>query len=238
MYATKRATTYGYSLWEFQVYGTPVPTNQPPVLAAIPDQTILAGRTLLVTNLASDPNVPPLPLTFSLFNPPAGASINANTGLFTWRPTIAQSPSTQTVSVVVSDNELPPLTATQSFNVTVNQPASPTLSRRIHHQRPAWILDQRRYRAGLHHPGFHQPDFLDAGNHEQFAIVALLLGGYQLFVLSVSLLSSHVGALNPRCPDVAKVRCLAMMDFQTGQCEDSPGMTGRNRKVRKEKTQA
>ncbi|HXR47776.1 MAG TPA: glycosyl hydrolase [Candidatus Limnocylindrales bacterium] len=128
MYATKRATTYGYSLWEFQVYGSPVPTNQPPVLAAVPDQTILAGRTLLVTNLASDPNIPPLPLTFSLSNPPAGASINATNGVFSWRPAIAQSPSTQTVSVVVSDNGLPPLTATQSFNVTVNQPAAPTLS--------------------------------------------------------------------------------------------------------------
>jgi len=128
MYATKRATTYGYSLWEFQVYGTAVPTNQPPVLAVVPDQTILAGRTLLVTNLASDPNVPPLPLTFSLSNPPAGASINTSSGVFSWRPAIAQSPSTQTVSVVVSDNALPPLTATQSFNVTVNRPASPALS--------------------------------------------------------------------------------------------------------------
>ncbi len=128
MYGTTRGTSYGYSLYEFQVYGTPVPTNQPPVLAAVPDQTILAGRTLLVTNLASDPNVPPLPLTFSLSNPPAGAAINSSSGVFNWRPAIAQSPSTQTVSVVVSDNELPPLTATQSFNVTVNQPVSPTLS--------------------------------------------------------------------------------------------------------------
>ena len=128
MYAIVRATQYGYSLWEFQVYGTAVPTNQPPVLAAVSDQTILAGQTLLVTNLASDPNVPPLPLTFSLSNPPAGASINATNGVFSWRPAIAQSPSIQTVSVGVSDSELPPLTATQSFNVTVNQPTSPTLS--------------------------------------------------------------------------------------------------------------
>ena len=128
MYGTKRGTTYGYSLWEFQVYGTPVATNQPPVLAAIPNQSVLAGRTLLVTNLASDPNIPALPLTYSLLSPPAGASINANSGLFTWRPTIAQSPSTQTVDVVVSDNEVPPLTASQSFSVTVTQPASPTFS--------------------------------------------------------------------------------------------------------------
>jgi hypothetical protein len=129
MYGTVRATAYGYSLWEFAVYGTvPVATNQPPMLAAIPDQSILAGRTLLVTNSATDPNVPPLPLTFSLFNPPAGASIDPNTGLFTWRPSIAQSPSAPTVSVVVSDNSLPPITATQNFTVTVTQPAIPTLS--------------------------------------------------------------------------------------------------------------
>ena len=119
---------YGYSLWEFQVYGTPVPTNQPPVLAAIPNQSIMAGRTLLVTNLASDPNIPPLPLTFSLLNAPTNAAINSNSGLFTWRPTIAQSPSTQTVAVVVSDNGVPPLSATQSFTVTVIQPAVPVLS--------------------------------------------------------------------------------------------------------------
>ena len=128
MYGTARGTSYGYSLWEFQVYGTVVPTNQPPVLAAIPNQTIFAGQTLLITNLASDPNVPPLPLTFSLLNPPAGASINTNSGVFTWRPAIAQSPSMQTVSVVVSDNETPPLSATQSFNVTVIQPAAPILT--------------------------------------------------------------------------------------------------------------
>ena len=129
MYGTKRGTVYGYSLYEFAVYGTlAAPTNQPPVLATVPNQSILAGRTLLVTNSATDPNVPPLPLTFSLFNPPAGASIDPNTGLFTWRPAIAQSPSTPTVSVVVSDNSQPPLSATQNFTVTVTQPAVPTLT--------------------------------------------------------------------------------------------------------------
>jgi hypothetical protein len=129
IYGTVRATIYGYSLWEFAVYGTvPVATNQPPVLVAIPDQSILAGRTLLISNSATDPNVPPLPLTFSLLNPPAGASIDPNSGLLTWRPAIAQSPSTPSISVVVSDNGAPPLTATQSFAVTVTQPAIPTLN--------------------------------------------------------------------------------------------------------------
>jgi len=56
-------------------------------------------------------------------------------------------------------------------------------------------LDQRQYRAGLHNSGFHQPDFLDSGNYEQFAGIALLLGGYQLSVLSISLLPCLIGPL-------------------------------------------
>ena len=129
MYGTARATTYGYSLWEFEIYGTiPVPVNHPPVLLAIADQTVLAGRTLLVTNSASDADAPPQLLGYSLFNPPAGASIDTNSGLFSWRPAVAQSPSTQTVAVVVSDNGVPVLTATQSFKVTVTRPAVPVLN--------------------------------------------------------------------------------------------------------------
>ncbi|HEY3914995.1 MAG TPA: hypothetical protein VGN61_10960, partial [Verrucomicrobiae bacterium] len=97
-------------------------------LAAIPNQSIMAGQTLLVTNSASDPNVPPLPLSFSLSQAPAGASVGSSSGVFAWRPMISQSPSTQTVAVAVSDNGMPPLSATQSFNVMVAQPAKPTLN--------------------------------------------------------------------------------------------------------------
>ena len=128
MYGTKRATTYGYSLWEFQVYGSPVSANQPPALAAIPNQSILAGRTLLVTNSATDPDIPAQTLAFSLLAAPANATINTNTGLFSWRPAIAQSPSTQTVAVVVSDNGTPGLSATQSFKATVIKPSMPVLN--------------------------------------------------------------------------------------------------------------
>jgi hypothetical protein len=103
-------------------------TNHPPVLAAIATQSILAGRTLLVTNSASDPDAPPQLLTYSLLSAPAGSSINTNNGVFNWRPAIAQSPSTQAVAVVVSDNGAPVLTATQSFTVTVIKPALPTLN--------------------------------------------------------------------------------------------------------------
>ena len=105
-----------------------VATNHPPVLAAVADQSILAGRTLLVTNSASDPDAPPQRLTYSLPGAAAGASIDTNSGVFSWRPAIAQSPSTQTVAVVVSDNGTPALAATNKFTVTVIQPAFPILN--------------------------------------------------------------------------------------------------------------
>jgi hypothetical protein len=106
-----------------------VSVNHPPVLAAISNQTILAGRTLVVTNSASDADVPPQTLAYSLLGAPAGASINANSGVFSWRPAIAQSPSTQAVTVVVSDSGIPILRATQGFAVRVIRPAFPTLNR-------------------------------------------------------------------------------------------------------------
>ena len=129
MYGTTRATVYGYSLWEFEIFGTPA--NTPPTLAPVPGQTILAGRTLLVTNSASDTNLPAPLLTFSLPQAPVGATVNPGTGLFTWRPAIAQSPSTQGVTVVVTDNGMPPLSATQTFNVTVTRPLNPAVDKVI-----------------------------------------------------------------------------------------------------------
>lgn len=104
-----------------------VTVNQAPVLASIPNQTILAGRVLTVTNSASDADVPSQTLGFGQLNSPGGATINTNTGLFTWRPAIAQAPATQAVAVVVSDNGVPVMSATQNFTVTVGAPLRPAL---------------------------------------------------------------------------------------------------------------
>jgi beta-glucanase (GH16 family) len=110
------------------IQASAMPTNHPPVLAAISNQTILAGRTLLITNSATDTDTPAQTLTFSLLTAPANAAINASSGVFTWRPTMAQSPSTQTVAVVVSDNGTPIMSATQSFTATVIKPSVPALN--------------------------------------------------------------------------------------------------------------
>jgi len=58
---------------------------------------------------------------------PANATLNATTGVFSWTPTVAQSPSTNQITIIVTDNSVPPLRATNMFVVTVGQslPNSP-----------------------------------------------------------------------------------------------------------------
>ena len=104
------------------------PANTTPTLAAISNYTIIAGQTLTFTNLASDPDAPPQTLTYSLIAPSLGAQINASNGLFTWRPAIAQAPSTNSFTIQVTDNGTPALSASQSFLVMVKSPVYPGLS--------------------------------------------------------------------------------------------------------------
>jgi len=105
-----------------------VSVNQSPVLAPITNQTSLAGRVLTVAASASDADIPAQTLDYTLLKFPAGAGINTSTGIILWRPVIAQAPTTQAVSVVVSDRGVPPLSATQSFTVTVALPTRPSLT--------------------------------------------------------------------------------------------------------------
>ena len=104
-----------------------ISVNLAPVLPEIDDEVLIAGNILTVTNAATDADSPAQTLTYSLNNPPAGASINPTNGIFSWRPEIAQSPSTQTVVVAVSDDGVPDLTTSQNFTVTVSQPANPSM---------------------------------------------------------------------------------------------------------------
>ena len=93
----------------------------PPVLAPIPNYTIYEATPLIFTNLATDTNVPPRPFTFSLgAGAPTNATVDKLTGIFQWTPTASQAPSTNVISVIVTDNGTPPLSATQQFTVIVN----------------------------------------------------------------------------------------------------------------------
>jgi hypothetical protein len=101
------------------------PANTVPILDAIPDYTVIAGTNLTFTNTASDTDVPAQTLTFALFNGPGGATLDTNNGVFNWRPSISQGDTSNNMSVVVTDNGTPNLSATQAFTVTVLLPVQP-----------------------------------------------------------------------------------------------------------------
>jgi hypothetical protein len=92
--------------------------NTAPALPAQTDRTIGELTTLVVTNTATDSSTASTTLTYVLVNPPAGAQVSTN-GVITWAPTETQGPSTNTITTIVTDNAFPPLSATNSFTVTV-----------------------------------------------------------------------------------------------------------------------
>ena len=102
-------------------------TNTPPVIGAVPNQTVNVGVTLPVTNTASDSDVPAQTLTFSAANSfPANATVNTN-GLFSWRPLVSQANTTNVIQIKVTDSGSPPLSATNSFDVVVNAVTNPVI---------------------------------------------------------------------------------------------------------------
>ena len=122
------ATAHNNALASAATFDNVALPNAAPVLAANSNRTLTAGQTLTLTNLATDANSPPQTLTFNLLAAPAGMTLNPTNGILSWRPTIAQSPTTNTISVVVTDNGTPPLSATNNFTVTVLNPTKPIIS--------------------------------------------------------------------------------------------------------------
>jgi len=132
-------------------------TNRIPVLAAIGNQTITAGNgittvTPLDSDASNDFDVDLDPLLFSCnfsgggFSAntncdllPGGESFNTSTGVLNWTSTLASAVgNTQTVytiNIVANDQQISPLSATQSFTVSVN-PSAPTLTALPNHLYP------------------------------------------------------------------------------------------------------
>ncbi|MBI2946683.1 MAG: immunoglobulin domain-containing protein [Verrucomicrobia bacterium] len=103
--------------------------NTAPILAQALDRITAEGEegkeiSLLIQ--ATDSESPPQMLTFSLEGPaPVGASIDPVRGTFTWTPTESQGPSTNRITVRVTDNGNPPLSDTKTFPVIVSEVNSP-----------------------------------------------------------------------------------------------------------------
>ena len=104
------------------------PASTPPVLAAISNYTVNVGQTVAFTAGAADTNPPPPTLTFSLLTAPTNATLDANSGAFSFRPLVTQANSTNKITLKASDNGAPGLSATQSFMVAVNPLTAPLLT--------------------------------------------------------------------------------------------------------------
>ncbi len=100
--------------------------HNPPVLPAQTNRTMLEQTTLVVTNTATEDDLPTLRLTYELAGAPPGAAIDTN-GVITWTPSESQNPTTNAITTVVSDEPLGAgLSATNSFLVYVQVASAPT----------------------------------------------------------------------------------------------------------------
>jgi hypothetical protein len=84
--------------------------------------TVDTLATLSFTCTATDADAPGQDLSFSLdANAPTNALIDEVTGVFTWRPTAAESPSTNVFTIRVTDSGTPALSDAKNITVIVNK---------------------------------------------------------------------------------------------------------------------
>lgn len=106
---------------EYTLHTHIAPPNAPPVLESIDDQFVAEGAQLSLQVEATDPNFDTL--IYSLApGAPAGAAIDPESGLLTW---IAgdDSDGPYSITVVVTDQGVPALAASQTFVVQVSNTA-------------------------------------------------------------------------------------------------------------------
>ncbi len=96
--------------------------------AAISNTNVNAGMPVQAQSVASDPNLPPLPLTFRLVGAPPTASVDPVTGLFLWQTANSDANTTNVITIKAQNNATPGLSATRSFTVTVNAIPAPIIS--------------------------------------------------------------------------------------------------------------
>jgi hypothetical protein len=108
------------------VYMPPTPrgpnraANSPPSLPALPDRSVYAGQTLSFAVVATDPDGATQTLSYSLDpGAPDGAAIDPASGVFSWTPNSGEAPGPYPVTVVATDNGVPPLSADKTFTITL-----------------------------------------------------------------------------------------------------------------------
>jgi hypothetical protein len=94
---------------------------QLPVIAPVPMLLAEVQRPVVVRNTFTDPNVPPLALSYSMApGGPTNARVNALSGAFSWTPTRDYARTTNSFTVRLVDATRPLLSNAVSFLIAVN----------------------------------------------------------------------------------------------------------------------
>ena len=95
--------------------------NRAPSLASLPDRSALVGSLLRITNTVTDPDIHANKFTFALANgAPPTARIFKN-GVIAWKPEKTDALTTNRITVVVTDDGVPPLSDSKTINIAVSE---------------------------------------------------------------------------------------------------------------------
>ena len=95
-------------------------TNSAPVLAALADRTVHAGALIQFTNAATDADLPANNLTFNLgVGAPPAATVDSTNGIFSWLTGADDAGTTNNITIAVTDDGAPALSASRTFTATV-----------------------------------------------------------------------------------------------------------------------
>lgn len=111
----------GWYVDDIQVFAA-TPTNHPPALSLIGNQTVKEGQLLTFTVTGSDPDGDALLLSASAL--PAGAAFTPATGVFAWTPTFTQAGNYQ-ITFTASDGTL---SAVETITITVDDVNRPPVA--------------------------------------------------------------------------------------------------------------
>jgi hypothetical protein len=92
------------------------------VLSLTTNMVVDTGKTIVLTNSATDSDLPTQGLEFTLEpGAPTNAIIDSKSGTLEWTPTPAQSPSTNVIGIRVTDDGVPALSDVKTVTIRVNK---------------------------------------------------------------------------------------------------------------------
>jgi hypothetical protein len=93
--------------------------NEAPLLAPIGNKMVNAGQQLAFALTASDPNLPPQILAFTVDGMPEGASLDSSAGYFKWTTPVISATTTNLLAFHVTDSGSPPLRSSETIQVII-----------------------------------------------------------------------------------------------------------------------